>query len=289
MSRTSFQNTIKLDKSFNEHNTRNYVMSALLDRHGFTACVYVPDRNKVIGLLSHSFEHIENEGEISEHLLKLLDDYPWLSFPFLRISFIYRCNSSTLVPLPLFQESNAPLYLEFNHPYSPNNRIVFDKIKHSDAVNVYSIPKILVEKVKTSWPNVLLKHAASCLIENLHVLVKNQNVDNSLFLDVARNSFDLVYFKDNKLHFYNQFAFNTREDFIYFLLTTIEQLQLNPETVELQLSGNIDKNDALFEIVYRYIRQLSFIGRNDNISYSYVLDEMKAHQHFILLSSLQCE
>lgn len=289
MPRQLHQNTNFLDKSFNEQNTRNYVMSGLLDMHGFAISIYDPEKNKVIGLVEQAFEGLENEEEISTQLDTLLNNIPWLGFPFLHVSVVCRNAVSTLVPTPLFDKNKAALYLEFNHISQKENRIVFDNVKHSDAVNVYSLPKLIIEKVKTSWPNVLLKHSATCLIENLHVLIKNKSDNNSLFLNVAENSFDLVYFKHNKLHFFNHFAFNTKEDFIYFLLTAIEQLKLNPELVDLQLSGKIDKSDAVYEIIYRYIRQVSFLGRNDNLSYSYVLDEVKPHAHFILFNSLQCE
>ena len=264
-------------------------MSALLDVHGFSLCIYDPEKNKIIGLVEQHFEGLENESGINTQLDSLLIKIPWLGFPFLRISMVYRTPVSTLLPQALFNKTNAALYLEFNHVHPKENRIVFDHVKHSDAVNVYSLPKTIIEKIKTTWPNVLLKHSSTCLIENLHVLVKNKSDDNSLFLNVEENSFDLIYFKHNKLHFINQFAFNTKEDFIYFLLTAIEQLKLNPESVELLLSGKIDKSDALYEIIYRYIRQVSFLERNDNLSYSYVLDEVKPHAHFILFNSLQCE
>jgi hypothetical protein len=218
-----------------------------------------------------------------------LSKIPWLAYGFSHVSVVYQTRLSTLVPLPLFSTNNAALYLEFNHPPQQENRIVFDIVKHTDAVNVYSMPESIIKKVKTTWPNVLLKHASTCLIVSLHSLVKNKSDNKRLFLNVEKDSFNLVYFKDNKLHFYNQFAFHTKEDFIYFLLTSIEQLKLNPETVELILSGKIDKSDALYEIIYRYIRQVSFIGRNDNFLYSYLLNEVKPHKHFILINSLQCE
>ena len=289
MSRQDQQNTRFLDKSFNEQSTRSYVMSLLFDTHSCTICIYHPVKNKVIGLLTHYFGKLEANEGLNQQLAKLLDSIAWLGSSFSRVNFIYRNALSTLVPLPLFNVNNAALYLEFNHIHQQENRVVFDNIRHTDAVNVYSLPELIIEKAKTTWPNVSLKHSASCLIENLHVLAKNKNSNNTVFLNVAIHSFDLVYFKNSKLHFYNQFAFNTKEDFIYFLLTTLEQLKLNPESVKLLLSGNIDQSDAVYEIIYRYIRQVSFIGRNENLSYSYVFDEMKPHKHFVLFNSLQCE
>ena len=278
-----------LDKSFNELNTRTYVMSVLLDATGFAVSIYSPEKNKIIGLVSHQIEAHKGAENISRQLDQLLNAVSWLSFPFSKVCVLYRNNVSTLIPQPLFDKKNAALYLEFNHFLQQQSRIVFDYVKHTDAVNVYSLPKLIFEKVKTIWPNAMLKHASTILIENLHVLVKNKNDNNTLFVNVTTNSFDLVYFKDNKLDFYNQFQFNTTTDFIYFLLSAIEQLKLNPESVKLMLLGSIDKGDVFYEIAYRYIRHISFIERNDNFSYSYALDEIKPQQNFVLFNSLQCE
>lgn len=283
------QNTRFLDKSFNEQNTRSYVLSVLFDKYGFSFCVYHPANNKIIGLINHHFKEAESETGISTQFDIILSNFPWLGFAFLRVHVLFQSNVNTLVPLPLFNAKHTALYLEFNHPHQEGHRIVYDNVKHSDAVNIYSLPDLIVEKIKTSWPNVLFKHASTCLLESLHVLIKNKGDNNSLFLNVETNRFELVYFKDNKLHFYNQFAFNTKEDFIYFLLTAIEQLKLNPETVRLVLSGMIDKNDSRYEIAYRYIRQLSFLERNDSFLYSHVLNEIKPHKYFVLFNSLQCE
>ena len=282
-------NTSFLDKSFNERNTRNYVMSAMLDVHGFALSVYNPARNKITGLFTHQFEGLAKAEEIADSLAVLLNEVSWLAFPFSKVCLLYRNSLNTLIPQPLFDKKNAALYLEFNQGIQRENRVVFDMVKQTDAVNVYYLPEALVEKVKTVWPNVLLKHASTGLIEHLAVLVKNKSDNNTLFVNVAKGSFDLVFFRENKLVYYNQFRFNTKEDFIYFLLTAIEQLDLNPETVKLMLLGRVDKSDTIYEIIYRYVRHISFVGRNDNFSYSYVLDEVKAHEHFVLFNSLQCE
>lgn len=289
MPRQKHQHTHFLDKSFNEQNTRSYVMSVTIDINGCTVGIYDQGKSKVLGILTRYFEGLKKEVEIIGQLEVLLNTVSWLTLPFSNVNLVYKNNESTLVPMPLFDKNNAALYLEFNHVFQKNNRIAFDIIKHTDAVNVYGLPKSLVEKVKTTWPNIVIKHSATSLIENLSALVKNKSDNNTLFIDVSVSSFDLLYFKDNKLHFYNQFSFHTKTDFVYFLLSAVEQLELNPESVKLMLLGKIDKSDEIYEIVYRYVRHIEFVKRNDNYSYSYVLDELKQHEHFVLFNSFQCE
>jgi len=59
---------------------------------------------------------------------------------------------------------------------------------------------------------------------------------------------------------FNSFEYQTKEDFIYYILFTAEQLKLNPETFKLQLLGEISEESDLFKIAYRYIRNISLMN-----------------------------
>ncbi len=202
---------------------------------------------------------------------------------------LYQNKYSTLIPQPLFSEDHKNLYLGFNQPFQENSRIVFDEVKNNEAVNVYYLPNLVVEKAKDFWPNVNLLHFSTGLIESLSINFKNKVDTKTLFVNLRDDCFDLVYFKENKLHYYNSFDFLTKEDFIYFLLISIDQLMLNPEDVNLIISGDISKTDDTYSMIHQYIKNYSFISRNDNYNYSYVLDELKYHKYYTLFNALQCE
>ena len=99
----------------------------------------------------------------------------------------------------------------------------------------------------------------------------------------------MVNLKENKLNYYNNFSFKTREDFIYFLLSAIENLNLNPEDVDLVLMGEINKGMKSWEMIHRYIRSFRFIEKNENLQYSYIFDELTHHNYYTLFSRIQCE
>ena len=126
----------------------------------------------------------------------------------------------------------------------------FNKLNNSNVITVFSLPQVIADLTKNIWPNVYFFHCTSAIIESLNINFKNKLSNHTLFLSVRDEGYDLVYFKNNKLHFYNFFRYHTKEDFIYFLLIAIEELQLNPEEIELVLIGNIDKSSILYEMVY---------------------------------------
>jgi len=69
------------------------------------------------------------------------------------------------------------------------------------------LPNLVIEKAKDFWPNVNLLHFSTALIEGLSINFKNKVDTKTLFVNLRDDCFDLVYFKENKLHFYNAFDF----------------------------------------------------------------------------------
>ncbi len=277
------------DKSFKESQTRNYTLSIKLWLNGLVFTIYNPEKNKFVGIEQYEFPEVETIEQLPSYLGKILNHRPSFAFPYGQVFLSYQNKFSTLVPEPLFSEDKKNLYLGFNQTFQENSRIVFDELKNNQSVNVYYLPNPVIEKVKDFWPNANILHHSTVLIESLSINFKNKADTKTLFVNLCDTSFDLVYFKENKLHYYNSFDFKTKEDFIYFLLISIDQLMLNPEDVNLLILGNINKTDDTYSMINQYIKNYSFIPRNDNYGYSYILDELKYYTYYTLFNALQCE
>ena len=128
------------------------------------------------------------------------------------------------------------------------------------------------------------KHASTILLE--HVLIQEKHSrDNTIYINVELFHFEMVVVKKGKLQLYNTFEYHTKEDFIYFILFTIEQLKLNPETVVVKLSGSIEKTDALYQILYIYIRYVTFDRPCKKYAYDDTYATASKHQHTLILNS----
>ncbi len=277
------------DKSFKESQTRNYSLSIQLNINELVFSVYNIEKNKFIALESYTFSDNDGYDKLPSILGRILNNRPSFAFPYHSVFFMIDNTFSTLIPQTLFDEEKKNLYLGFNQPFQENSRIVFDSLKNIDAVNVYYLSNLVAGKARDFWPNVKVMHFSSALLESLAINFKNKADKNNVMVNVRTDCLDIVYFTDNKLTFYNSFNYRTKEDFIYFLLITIDQLGLNPETVELLLSGNIDPSDENYNMIRQYIKDFKFIGRNDSYGYSFVLDEVLDHIYYVLFNSMQCE
>ena len=188
----------------------------------------------------------------------------------------------------LFDESKKETYLKFIHSIPKDSRVLSDQLKHMSAANVYYGSEQLIKYISSVWPSAKIIHSSTVLIESLLINFKNILSEKTVYTNVKANYFEVVNFKHGKLNFYNTFRYKTKEDFIYFLLATLEQLNLNPENTDLVFLGDLDKQDPLFEISYKYIRNCSLIGKNKAFNYSYIFDEVNYLKYYILLNILQC-
>jgi hypothetical protein len=128
------------------------------------------------------------------------------------------------------------------------------------------------------------KHFSTILIEE--VLKAEKNSENpKMYVNVCNNFFEVITVEKGRLKFYNTFDFYTKEDFIYYILFSAEQIGLNPESFELIFLGNIDSKDELFTIAYKYIRFVFFGKRLDSYKFKNDAQPQNNHSQYVILSS----
>jgi hypothetical protein len=127
------------------------------------------------------------------------------------------------------------------------------------------------------------KQANSILVSKL--LDRSKNIDEKqVFVHFSDSKFELVVIQNQKLLLFNSFDYQTKEDFIYYLLFTAEQLNLNPEHFRLQLLGNISEDSELFKIAYKFVRNVSLLDVSDLQKNNPFSTEQNL-KHFILFQS----
>jgi len=238
-------------------------LSIQLSLDGFSFCIY----NKIqkeIGAFE-VFEFSNNKNSPKKHLelvKKIYNSNELLSLKYHSVSVVHFNNLVTQIPKPFFDKNNLKSYLQYSIKLLENDFIAFDMLSNTDIVNVYvpfvNINNFLIDKYGTFT----FKHSSTILIEKLIHRFKNFEKDIYI-VNVTKNQFEIIVLNNHKLALYNYFNFTTKEDFIYYILFTAEQLNLNPEEFKLLLMGDIEKESELYEILYNYIRNISFYTPNE--------------------------
>ena len=130
-------------------------------------------------------------------------------------------------------------------------------------------------------------HHSTSLLESLLGTFKNEQ-GKKLVVHVQHSQFEIVCMEGKRLLFYNSFRHQTSEDFIYYILFVCEQLQLNPEKVDLILLGEVEGSSALYQILHKYIRHIHFGVRSENVDYSYKLETLPKHFYYNLFAQYLC-
>jgi hypothetical protein len=121
------------------------------------------------------------------------------------------------------------------------------------------------------------------LVSKLLELSKNVD-EKQVFVHFSANKFEIIIVQNQKLLLFNSFDFVTKEDFIYYFLFTTEQLNLNPEHFKVFLLGEISEESELYQIAYKYVRNISLLDVSDLQKHN-DFSTAQNLKHFILFQS----
>ena len=262
-------------------NTKDTKLSIQFNLDGFSFCII----NNTTKETSYFSEYIFKEKQLTpENLLKKIEEIfktdIHLQKDFLSVLVIHQNNLFSLVPDPYFSEDILSEYLNFNIKTLATDFIAYDDIESINAKNVY-VPYVNINNyLFQNFGAFEYKHHLTVLIEKL--ISANNTADKKVFVNVSKENYDIVVLENKQLQFSNSFNFQTKEDFIYYILFTFEQLKLDVEKIAVFFTGNIEPESEIYKITYQYIRNVSFLESKNPIFNE--LDTSK-HSNYILLNS----
>ena len=278
------QEKLKITSNLDSKNQKYNHLSIQFSLGGFSFCVLNKDTKKFSALYNYHFKETSyTPQKLIENITELFKTNSLLkNAKYDTVNITHTNNLSSLVPTPLFKEEQITSYLSYNNKTLKHDFFAYDEIKNHDMVNVY-VPYVNVNNFFIDqFGGFEYKHFSTILIESLIDIYKYSLVPH-MFVNVCTNHFEIIVISNKKLQLYNTFEYSTKEDFIYYILFVAEQLNLNPEQFELQLLGNIKKDDELYSIAYKYIRNVSFIENRFKYTFDSGFNEDIKREFFTLL------
>jgi len=282
------------DQSFDLEQTARYRLSIGIAADSISFCLSDPDRNSYTQLAS--FENYTYQGvrrldnEVIEIMIeKVISLNPWLRGKFASVNILFEDCRFTLLPLPLFDLNSYQSIYQYNFNNTIGEDVLYSSLPVSDVVLIYGVPAGLVESLKKRFPIVLFFHGNFPLLTVFINKYRNEDNKGSVLVNFRNNAMDVLIINDRKLQLLNSYTCKTDDDVIYFLIFAIEQMGLNPETVDLLLSGKIERDSKLHALIKKYVRNIRFINRNDDFKYCYAFERIESHQFYNLLNLNLCE
>jgi hypothetical protein len=270
-------------KSSKIEQNKDRVLSIQVSLNGLSFCILDKDINTVIFYKSFLFEKKLNPGDVLDRLTHQFNTELALQQSFANVSVVHDNELSSLVPKPLFNDDYLADYLKFNSKILRSDYIASDEIQINDAVNVY-VPYVNINNfLYDKFGEFEFKHFSTIVIENILSIEKNTK-QCKMFVHLSDLHFEIIIVENGQLKLYNTFEYSTKEDFIYYILFTAEQLEMNPEEFPIEIIGHIDEEHKLFKIAYKYVRDVTIYVPNTKLELADEVD-IKCLHHFIIVNS----
>lgn len=228
------------------------------------------------GVLSHS---------IRETFAELLLKNSYLSYPFQKTKIAAESFRFAFIPSELYSEDTAALCYNF-----VSSSIPFSQVSNPIAGNristIGSVSNSLSAPFTEKYQEASLYTQAEAFIEGM---LKHPREGQTLALQFNTGTFEALLTSGDELIFYNIFQAPTADDFNYFLLLLIQQLQINTTETSVLLSGEIEKYSEHYRRVLKYFRNIHFADSTTFCQYSDTFRLIPSHQFFSLLSLGLCE
>jgi hypothetical protein len=216
-------------------------------------------------------------------LERALEDKNLNNKDFQSVTFIVDNRYCSLVPQPLFNEADQVKYLDFAFQIPEGYTIASEPIASAQCHIVHAFLKTMQDKVLNKWTDARITHSSSVFIDN----VMKTNDNNGVFVNVRNRDFDMLVKKEGKLHFFNNFKFNTKEDFAYFLLFAMEQNGVSGQDTPVVFSGLIRLASDIIDLCGRYVRDIRFVEDPHTLHVSKALDEVPFQYYYIHYQALR--
>lgn len=191
--------------------------------------------------------------------------------------------SSTSKPYLHSKVDDAGKLLNFFPAFS-NKDVKDDKFTDQDVIVDYGLTKsqshFLKQVLNGTSSNF---HISTVLSNHFYPFSKKQ-----LIAYIENDKIHIMYGKDTKFLYYNQFNCVHENDYLYFTSLIYEQLELDKEKDTLILFGRVDIDSPIYTLLHGYIRNIEFM-RSARLSISDLRYKSKQHYYLDLFATALCE
>ena len=264
----------------------NITIQCSLD--GFCFVIYDGEENKIVDIELYQTSDSGDNSIIMDALERAVFKKGLYEKPFHSVRYIAGNRFNALVPEDLFDERHLEAHLLFNHRLPQGHTVMAETLPRLKAVNVFALSMQQEARVKKLWGNVQITHRSTAF---LNAILREDPYEEktNVYVNVNSRSFDLAVVTEGNLMFFNNFKFDSKDDFAYFLMFALEQQQLPAQDVPVYFTGLITGNSEILKLCERYIKKIRFIRPDGSVNVDMALNDTPFQYYYLPYKSLSCE
>ena len=270
-------------ETFDAEKSSQYRMAIQCTLGGLSFALLDTVTQTLVGLEFYQSELLTDSNDLVRTLERALESKGLNNKAFQSVTCLIDNRFCTLVPEPLFNEVDQAKYLDFGFQLPESYTIVSELLASIQCHIVFAYPKALQDKLLAKWKEAKITHSSSVFINSM---MKN-DLETAVFVQVRNRDFDMLIKKEGKLFFFNNFKFNTKEDFAYFLLFAMEQNGCSGQDIPVCFSGLIRPASEIIDLCGRYVKDIRFVENPHSLHINKALEEVPYPYYFTHYQALK--
>lgn len=248
---------------------------------GFSFAIFDNTNNKLLAWDCHQSDRNTVGNELFNSIEKAIADKGFDGIKHYPVTFIIDERTNILVPEAIYSRDDNSKLLGFS--FNTANDIVSqaDTLTKHKVVNVFALARDLKEKVLAKWPEATITHSSSLFLESLP-----ESAEPAVYVNVRHHDFDIAIMK-NRLQFFNNFQFNDKNDFAYFLLNVLQQQNISSKSTTVCFSGQILPTSEIIGLCGQFVKDIQFVERPDTLQVDEAFAEVPYQYYHIQYQAIR--
>lgn len=206
---------------------------------------------------------------------------------FRTVHYICSSNIQSIIPDAFYDDVIAEELVGFHNSLGPEHLLYKNQLELLQSQLVFAINPVEIAAVRSRFPEVKFTHSGAALLNYLSVLAFQGYL---MLVHYHQKSIEIILMKGKECLLYNQFDLVSKEDVIPVLKLVAEQFSLDPENLQVLLSGDIEIGSEEEINVKKYFSKVFFAPRDRRFAYTYrIEDDPQAHKFIALYAASLCE
>lgn len=251
-----------LPKNIDFTHVEKYILSIRLTPDGFSFCIHCPTNPNIF-----YYKHTQlggNNLSYIENVKKLIFDYNFFTYSFLRTNIIVVSDNYTLVPERFFDNAEAETLLSFNIHDISADKVLVNNILDKDIRLLFSIKKELYGFLTRNVWNPQFIHHIALMTPFLEKKSGAEKTNKCCVNFIGNELVDIYYFSHDQIMSAKTHHVANGTDAAYYIASTLEALNFKQSTDKLLLTGSINHFMETIYVMKRLIRNIVEIEYDAN-------------------------
>ncbi|MCD6354481.1 MAG: DUF3822 family protein [Prolixibacteraceae bacterium] len=261
-----------VDNAFDHKKIKEYNLSIEVSLGGFSFTVTGEKENRLLAF-KHSQLKISNVRFMARRLTEWIDSEKILRQYFKQTRVVVNSDQFTLLPNN-FSETEQKFRLEnIIVPPGQNNSLEKNFVEAFNLQILFALPPHLKSSLPTNLNNATFVHPLQLILSNFPEVKKEAGV----VVYFNSDKFYLAIVENTKLLLANIFRIAHPNDTIYYLLSSLKQLEILPRQIDLFLVGEIPREKETNQLLINYFDVFQHLkSKSMNIDFT-IFNESVCH------------